>query len=933
MPATCDMRLNAGMRASVQEQKGGIGAHEVAGAFERINWGVAFNSVHDLGTDLFLTTREHRLIDLGMVVGAQVKAGPHFFKEAVRDTAGAVSGWWFRESTREHFDAWLGHQLPHIIVLHNIETRITYWAHITKDAVRFTRKGAKIFVPAENTVDERNADKLLAVAVSNTPQTSWDGTAWSGADLSPSHQLRHALLVPRLIAPHPNRSTAIPPTAAQIVAMLIQVRFRDIAELVRLHDSIPNLDDLQEDITWEWRFAASLDALLRTGLPDKLYGLIERDGPPHEQAAATAAYAAALVEDGRTQEALTTLQNILDRDELDLVDHAWMQLHHARALSELGHAVQARDEAITLIGLAQRAPNDVTAAAIGGAAANTVFAVSDWESHDLATTISASDTTAVWWRQQVSSWGLSAQAEKVFRHWASDHRVRHFGDDEAWQYMRSASLLAGLLGDHGAWRHTTQNLADYILSDHNHGADTNNVASALTTLRRCGDHKGVELAARRVVLNGPAIAARTAALEIDPASSTTTSAYADLRLLIEAGDLLPVDRATELADWARLTVLHPDVYVGRIRPTFVLAPVLLELMTVLVDAVDNQARHHLADFVLDLPSKADPAMTIEITRLIARLPTAVWTCERGERAAARANTAREPELTYVLLGIAATHVPHAREQLEEDARRGTLAALASLGHVANWDTDLATSVVASLTSRIEAQIDDAARGRFSAGGPDLGRGVVVLNVWNPTCANWDIVYQLLSSTPFGDHLVGALRLLANTADKLPDDVAANLIPLAQTIAEGPEPKHQLFNVVDARPAARRLQATLQRRAGDPSIDHLTALIRGSLDDRRNAAMLAGSGRDDLAFGVLIALANDPEPNVRALAAMAITERAASGESAARSQLGYLVNDPGVLVARQIAAAADGNPKLAALAELQPLQNHVSARVRTAFRSS
>ncbi|NMO51450.1 hypothetical protein HH310_09630 [Actinoplanes sp. TBRC 11911] len=132
---------------------------------------------------------------------------------------------------------------------------------------------------------------------------------------------------------------------------------------------------------------------ITTGDADVLRGLADTSRPPHEQAAAAVAYAAALLEDGCPDMAVQELEALLVRDELDLVDHAWVQLQHARALSELGRRQEARDEALSLIGLGHLAAYDVTAAAIGGAAASTVMAVSDWDAQDFASTMSASDTT------------------------------------------------------------------------------------------------------------------------------------------------------------------------------------------------------------------------------------------------------------------------------------------------------------------------------------------------------------------------------------------------------------------------------------------------------------------------------------------------------------------------------------------------------------
>lgn len=134
----------------------------MSAAFERLGWGVAENARHDLGTDLFVLARDERLFDLGLVVGIQVKAGQlggRYFREPVRDDGGDVGGWWFRDLS--HIDAWLAHALPHLVVLHDLNTRTSYWTHITDENVVAAGKGAKVLVPCANTVDEQNRDALL----------------------------------------------------------------------------------------------------------------------------------------------------------------------------------------------------------------------------------------------------------------------------------------------------------------------------------------------------------------------------------------------------------------------------------------------------------------------------------------------------------------------------------------------------------------------------------------------------------------------------------------------------------------------------------------------------------------------------------------------------------------------------------------------------
>jgi len=58
-------------------------------------------------------------------VGAQVKSGPSWFEPEATDDDGNVTGWWFDED-QAHWDAWLTHSIPHVIVLQDLDTKISY---------------------------------------------------------------------------------------------------------------------------------------------------------------------------------------------------------------------------------------------------------------------------------------------------------------------------------------------------------------------------------------------------------------------------------------------------------------------------------------------------------------------------------------------------------------------------------------------------------------------------------------------------------------------------------------------------------------------------------------------------------------------------------------------------------------------------------------
>lgn len=90
-------------------------------------------------------------------MAAQVKAGKSFFAEP------APGGWLFRGETK-HRDYWLGHSLPVIVVLCDLDAEVCYWREIRADTIEQLRKGWKTVVPAKQPIARATADALHAVA-------------------------------------------------------------------------------------------------------------------------------------------------------------------------------------------------------------------------------------------------------------------------------------------------------------------------------------------------------------------------------------------------------------------------------------------------------------------------------------------------------------------------------------------------------------------------------------------------------------------------------------------------------------------------------------------------------------------------------------------------------------------------------------------------
>jgi Domain of unknown function (DUF4365) len=422
------------MRAPIQEPIATSGQSLAKSHLERLNWGVVENAYHDLGTDLILMHRDVDRFDRGMLMGAQVKtsastdSGTKYFSESVKDAAGEVEGWWFRESTREHFDYWLANDLAHLIVLVDLQEEKCYWAHISEAAVVWTPKGAKVFVPRRQTVDQSHRDALTLVAASSTRGPSWEGSAWTDPNSVPDQaKLRYALITPRLVALHPNsRPDSVEPE--QAVAALVQCRFHDLDERRKLAEAIPgsspspypSVEDAKKSPYIIWQFYAALHIYISSGQLDAFPALVRRSSQPHIRAAIIAAYVSFLIENGRAAEGLACLDKLRRlRQKMSLVDNAWLDMQRARCLAELGQEDLARQISIALQALPTSARADPTARAIAASAAIQIFTTASWFSGEVSGAIKRTDTAASWWRSQVIAWGLGEMLDRSFTVWTA----------------------------------------------------------------------------------------------------------------------------------------------------------------------------------------------------------------------------------------------------------------------------------------------------------------------------------------------------------------------------------------------------------------------------------------------------------------------------------------------------------------------------------
>lgn len=941
------------MRAPQNEATGTSGESEVQAEFERLGWGVVMDSRHDTGTDLLLRPRDPRRFEMGVIMGAQVKTGPSHFGSPRKSDDGTVDGWWFAQANREHFDYWITHAVPHILVLRDQEAGRSYWAHVTSDSVVSTGQGAKILVPRTQTIDTAHQGSLTAVALTQLPDSNWEGSAWSGAVVVPDDRIRHALIAPRLIAPHPN---AKPSAIDGIQGLAAQVLIRP--ELERMFDeksewqnvakrdgwSGPNLQEAKESDAWSWHATVALRHWLFEGESDGIDSLQDSATDGKEFAAATILRTVVLMENGGYDDAHIILTDAVAREELlNPGDLAWLNSYLAWVLYELGHWDAAIEKGFLVLEARRAFPTDVTLSALAGSSTLVIFRAYGWRSFIANETgggegsgekgeqrigvgemIGSMDNPAAWWRSQLVAWALPAELDDLLRRWSEDRSIVIGGHDRPHRLLRSAALLSAFAGDGDGYRSAMTMLGKHLIVRSDSSTDPNSVQDSLAALLRGGDMKAVKLAVGRVVREGPATAVREGALVIQPYRSTHTSASADIAFLVGAGDVLDPRQADELCAWAGNTIRNPREYADRVRPYFLIGTKLLELIGGVVSAASDEAQSLVIDLVLEFHPDSGGLEDQDVARVIRRIRERVWTDDQLDRGLALTQS-EGGQTARAIEYLAARRRPTIREAVVDRIAAGDWDALGSVDSVADLPAGAVEVLIRERSLGVDRVVNNARRSSYSVSTKDVLRDLVLINIWHPEGANWTPVIDAFSEPMVqAGHQVPSLELLAQIGNMIPSEIQRKLVEVLVNLRTK-QPRGELFEQSDVRgPALEALWSLGERSA-------LIEGLSGEAGERRAVARIIGREKLTSELSVLALLTRDQELSVRSAAAKTLSEWlvAEVGGDGVVDLCQRLLADTGTFLPVAMAPAlAQGTRMSDGVVFLRSqLENHLSARIR------
>lgn len=110
----------------------------------------------DYGIDAQIETFDREYAS-GRLIAVQIKSGDSFFNEITDDNI-------IFRGEKKHYDYWMNHSLPVILVLYNPKNDKCYWKEVNEETAVLTGKNWKIEIPKTNVLDNYAKSQLVRIA-------------------------------------------------------------------------------------------------------------------------------------------------------------------------------------------------------------------------------------------------------------------------------------------------------------------------------------------------------------------------------------------------------------------------------------------------------------------------------------------------------------------------------------------------------------------------------------------------------------------------------------------------------------------------------------------------------------------------------------------------------------------------------------------------
>ena len=715
--------------------------------------------------DLLVFVRDQQHFDLGGFIKVQVGNWPSLMKNPSTDN-GRV-GWWVRDFTY-HDDPF-----PRLLVLFDENSEEAYWVHVTKNKVLVTGQEQKIFVPRENVINNESVGSLVEAAFGKLPQPA------ELPGVSDADRLRYALIAPQLIVPHPHLPLRTL-SSAEAIALL------SLAQMLMLKGAMEYkitgaLRSLHDDPSW--RLYSALFKWIDKRQAASILSFPSANVEANVAAAAEVIKATVLFEEHLPQRACEILKNALAaRDDYNPVDLAWLQVHLARNLIEIGEFDEAWDLALEASLIGRREYQDPTARYVAGVAMEFVFQLNDLtgrqEAENLFRTIMKySPDSSSWLRTQILAGGLTDFIEKNYPQWRDAEIILGKEYDNTILKAHSTSLMTGFAADANAWRHAVAAFACYCLLS---AASTDELVYALNILRVAGAQNELELATSRFLHFGPVEPLARIMNELSLEDATKSSLPCDFALVGNCVALLDTSTVDNHALWLLNELKNPSkTYVFGISRWY--ENEIIQVLAKIYGACSSEVMAKIQDYLITIPGIQDLELAASYAKLIKSIIAddlnqgKEWDSEKLQTLVTRGNIDNEL-LKGTIEQLRAVHDTN-YDRLFGKIRIGDLNALASWQDFDNLPDGIVQRAVLHLANLVDHIIATAASGTlpgpYSRSYSHLSI-LVHLNISHPHCANWRPCLRMFNNRVSSIDLVPGIETMIDEYQKIPADVARDM---------------------------------------------------------------------------------------------------------------------------------------------------------------
>jgi hypothetical protein len=376
------------MRQSSSRRIGNSGETAVKLFFEDLGWGVIQTEPEDLGTDMLVFIRESDGSDTGLVLGVQVKTGNSFLRERTSQTD--EDGFWFREENHRHKTYWTTSRIPHILVLQSEDhTTTRLWQYLKSETILSTGLGIKVLIPDAQPLSNDFKSTWKDYVETRDARIQFEGSAWDFdiTTMPETKWSRYALLVPRLVAPNPNRQLERPLAWQEAVAFCVKTQSERWETTAKSTTGTPSVDQAKTHSEWGWRFAAGVQEWIGTGSSPLLESLDSSEQYPEWKVAHAVCLSLLHSNNRQFEKAIEVLALVSCDGTLTNTDKAWIEVHRGRLLTETGHELDGKTCFATALALLSSDNEDVTSSAIRASIRQSLYMLGDWTNFDPSDTI------------------------------------------------------------------------------------------------------------------------------------------------------------------------------------------------------------------------------------------------------------------------------------------------------------------------------------------------------------------------------------------------------------------------------------------------------------------------------------------------------------------------------------------------------------------